>query len=341
MKKQLTIVSILFALTLMGCTIDMENDFSNESQLQYNDLVNEIEIETVTEVAAPSAMLETASYEYLNFEEAVLESATHIVVAQYVGSRPFGDENTEFEFIVIDEILGETTERIFVFVTHMHAHVSGHVYEVEFVPGDLSFELGVDYLLPLINTDSVDSIVERDGDQFAFVRQIVIDLDDPSNSMMYSEYLDDHIEGIDLDETTSAEEIISFVEELAEEIEAEGRPEILIIDSADMTEILIGSPHIWIVEINGAWRLSHEQSVTTWVSNDIYYANVVEVLKGDAIINEEWLVVFPPDSVFTGERHIVAVVNNFPEASFYDLTSRYGLFSMDQLEEIREILTTE
>jgi len=344
MKKELVIVLTLFALAFMGC--NMENESTSESQQPSTDVVNEImtEVEQSTEVVnsfarpAPNSFWETASFDYLNFEEAVLESATHIVVAQYAGSRPFGDQHTEFEFIVIDEILGETTERIFIFAKHMHAHVFGHMYEVEYRPGDLSFETGIDYLLPLIHTDSVHSIIERDGDRFIFIQQIVIDLDDPSNSMIYNESLDDHIDGIDLDEETAAEEIISFVEELAEEIEAEGRAEIIIIDSNNMEEILLGSPDVWIVEIGEPWRLSHEQVVTMWRLDDIYYAKIVEVLKGDGIINEEWLVVFLPDTVFTGERHIVAVVNNFPEAEFYDLTSRYGLFSMDQLDEIREIL---
>ena len=280
------------------------------------------------------ASMSIAEYEYFTFEEATLEFATHIVIAQYVGSRSFGDLHREFEFEVLDEILGKTTERIFVFLQHIET--KGYMRSIN--QGDLSFEVGVDYLLPLINTDSVDSIVERDGDQFAFVRQIVIDLDDPSNSMMYSEHLDDHIEGIDLDEETTVEAIISFVEELAEEIEAEGRTEIIIIDSDDMGEIFAGSPHIWIVEIGEPIRLAHEQAVTTWVSNDLYYTNIAEVLKGDGAIGDERLVVFPPDSVFTGERHIIAVVNNFPEGSFYDLTSRHSLFSIDQLEEIREIL---
>jgi len=354
MKKQLMILSILLVSMTVGCNTTNESseilqsptEVSSEIHQPPTDLVNEImtEVETSEMVnsfarPAPSPFWQTASFDYLNFEEAVLEAATHIVVARYAGSRPFGDEHTEFEFIVLDEILGETTERIFIFAQHMHAYVFGYTHEVEYRPGDLSFETGVDYLLPLINTDSVDSIVKRDGDRFVFVRQIVIDLDDPSNSMMYSEYLDDHIEGIDLDETTLAEEIISFVEELAEEIEAEDRFEHIIIDSNDINEILANSPYVFIVEIGEAMRLSHEQEVTIWRLNDIYFATIVESLKGGVNGLSEVVITFPPDAVFPGEQHIVAV-QPIEEGrnDRYLPTSRYGLFSMDQLEEIREIL---
>ena len=319
-KKQCMLLSLLFVL--LGCNL------ANPNQ------------ETIAEIDVSDTSDWSAEYEYLTFEEAVLEFATHIVVAQYVESRPFGDEHTEFEFVVVDEILGETTERIFIFVTHMDAHVYGHHYEVAFMPGDLSFETGVNYLLPLINSDSVHSVVYRDGDQFAFVMQIAINLDDPSESVMYSEPLDDHIENLTLDEETAVYEILDFVEDLAEEIEEIGRFEPIIIDSSDMREIIEGSPYVWVVEIGEAIRLSHEQAITTWVSNDLYYVYVSRVLKGSELSEGERMIVFTPDSVFPGETHIVAVAH-IPESSFHDLTSRYGLFSIDQLEEINAIISED
>jgi len=73
-----------------------------------------------------------ASYTYLTFEEAVTEFATDVVIAQYVGSRPFGNHSTEFEFIVLDRILGNAPERIFVYtLNNLSAHVSGGEYDAE------------------------------------------------------------------------------------------------------------------------------------------------------------------------------------------------------------------
>ena len=349
-KKIIILTAFLTIILLTSCTSNKNTNgdvayLINMHEFGHTTKQVEImtEVTTPTEVVysfvrpAPNPFWARASFDYLNFEEAVLGAATHIVVARYAGSRPFGDEHTEFEFVVIDEIFGETTERIFIFVQHMHANVFGHTHDVEYRPGDLSFEAGVDYLLPLIHTNSVHSLIERDGDRFIFIQQIVIDLDNPTNSMMYNESLDDHINGIDLDEEIVAEEIIAFVEELAEEIEIEERREIIIIDSDDIEEILVGSPRVWVVEVAEPISLQREQQrPPIWVSYDLYYVNVMELLKGE-IVGTEQRIVFPTDSVLSGEQHIVAVVE-IPDSGFHDLTSLYALFSMDQLEEIREIL---
>jgi len=345
MKKISFALLLGFGLVILtACNNKIEEEIPN-TLVQESTAVNTIlpeyeyfseEEETIHIPDSSNVSMGIAEYEYFTFEETVLQFVTHFVIARYIESRPFGNYHTEFEFEVVDEILGQTSERIFVFLQHTREwHPSNSIHY-----GDLSFETGVAYLLPLIHTDSVHSIVERDGNRFIFISRIVIDLDNPSNSTMYGKSLDDHIDGIDLDEETAAEEIIAFVEELAEEIE--DRRERIIIDSDDIEEILVGSPRVWIVEISEPIRLAHEQAVKIWVSNDLYYTNIIEILKGDGDVNvnvnDVRGVVFPPGRVFTGERHIIAIVNNFPEGSFYDLTSRYALFSMDQLEEIREIL---
>ena len=333
MLKKMVLIFILI-LILIGCHTS-DDVIDNTQQTEAN---LEIELES------------NVSLDYLNFEEAVFEFATHIVVAQYVESQPFGDFHTEFEFVVIDEILGETTERIFVFLYHTKAHVHGHENEVFYLSGDLSFEPGIDYLLPLINTNSIDSIINREGDEFIFISQIMIDLDDPSNSNIYSENLDDHIEGIDLDEHTEIEEIISFVEEIAEAIEAEDRFEHIIIESSDMEEIINGSPYVWIVEINEVWRLADEVGPRATRRNDLYYVTIIDALKGGKNVTLKGgtieapivAMAFLPDVVFLGERHVVAVqpLAEDDRGAFL-FTSRYGLFSLDQLEEIEAIIAEQ
>ncbi|MCL2843602.1 MAG: hypothetical protein FWE28_09160 [Oscillospiraceae bacterium] len=65
-------------------------------------------------------------YEYFTFEETLLEfPPTDVVIAQYIGHRPFGENATEFEFIVLDRVLGNAADRIFVYAERTNATVTG------------------------------------------------------------------------------------------------------------------------------------------------------------------------------------------------------------------------
>jgi len=323
MMKKLVILSVLFSIFLVACS---ESNITQNQQIDTIDIVETFD------------MIDTL-YNYYTFEEALLEHATNIVIAQYVGSRSFGDTHTEFEFIVSESLLGEVTERIFVFAEHgINAHVHTHNQHVHYVPGDLEFVLGVYYLLPLIIINSPYSGNPRDEDEFVFILQIVIDLDEPSNSTMYSEYLDAHVQGMNFNEEATTEEILSFVEDLAEQIKEENSWEFIFIRSENLKDIIEGSPYVLVIEVTEPLRLSHEQSVTIWGLNDIYYATVIQALKGDLQVGDEIVVTFFADTVFPGERHIVAVVPLREGSTWYDFTSRNSLFSLEQLDEIMSIL---
>ena len=282
-----------------------------------------------------------ASYIYLTFEDATVMFATDIVIAQYVGSKSFGEYQIEFEFVVSERLLGNATERIFIYAgSNIHADVSGHDREVSYMPGRLNFIPSNSYLLPLIGTSSPYSRGNDDGDNFVFIRNLVVDLDTPPNSIMYSELLSEHTASLDIDERTSAQEIISLVERLAELIESmpERRP--VFIRSQEIEEIINGSPDVLLVEISEPRRLSHEQLFTDGGLTDLYYVTVIQPLKGTQEVGDELILTFVADTVQIGERHIVAVSQN-PGGFFFQLTSENSLFSEDQLEEIMFILNNE
>jgi len=277
------------------------------------------------------------SYEYLTFEEVVLEFATDVVIAQFIGQRPFGNNLTEFEFAVQDRVLGNAADRIFIYAERTHAHVTGTEREVAFEPGVLSFEAGIDYLLPLIRITSPYANTHEDG--FTFIRNfIVINLDAPSDSVMYSEPLALHATGLDFNaRTLESEQILTYVAELT----ADNSPAIEPIRSELLQDIIHESPYILLVEINEPLRLSRQQATTDWMRTDIYYVTVIQSLKGDYTTSEEgdFVVIFFADTVSPGEQHIVAV-RPIDEGNYWHrFTSRNSLFSVDQMNEILSLLS--
>jgi len=275
-----------------------------------------------------------ATYEYRTFEEAILERATDVVIAQYVGQRPFGEHLTEFEFVVSDRILGNAADRIFVYAENgIDAHVIGPPRSVSYHPGEIIFHHNTNYLLALNKIASPYANTHEDG--FVLIRNIVIDLDEPANSIMYSESLSYHTDILNVrNRASAAEEIVAAVSELTEGNELAQE----VIRSNVMEEILYGSPYVLVVEINEPLSLSSEQLTTDWMRTDIYYVTVVEALKGTVGDFEDFVVIFFADTVFPGERHIVAVQPIREGTYWHDFTSPHSLFSMDQLDEILAIL---
>ena len=280
---------------------------------------------------------EHASYEYVNFEGA-LQFVNDVVIAQCVGYRPFGENHTEIEFIVTEWIVGEprATEgdvnRIFVYVhNHLDAFVEGG--GVDFQPSMLTLLYGTDYLLPLLRIGGPYANTPDNGFMFGS-GDIVIDLDNLENSVMYTESLSNHTTGLRLDGGMSRDEIIAYVRE-----RTEGNPLRIpdFIRSEEIEDIINGSPHIWVVEINEARRLT--SGTSDWMSTDIYFVTVIESLKGETVISDDLNTMFFADTVFPGEQHIIAVTPISEGSMSFDFTSRNSLFSMDQLGEIRAIIS--
>ena len=279
---------------------------------------------------------EHASYEYVTFEGALGE-VNDVVIAQCVGYRPFGEDFTEIEFLVLEWVVGEPratdgdVNRIFVYVdNHLDAFVSGG--GVDFQPSMLTLMHETNYLLPLLRTGGPYSKAPDNSFRFGS-GDIVIDLDNLENSVMYTEPLSNHTTGLNLYGGMSRDEIITYVRE-----RTEGNPLRIpdFIRSEEIEDIINGSPYVWIVEINEPRRLTSGTSV--WQSTDIYFVTILDSIKGKAVDIEELAVVFFADTVFPGERHIVAVEPLEEGSSSFLFTSRNSLFRMEQLQEILEII---
>jgi hypothetical protein len=215
------------------------------------------------------------TYFYESFDDALTGHVTDVVIAQYVGHRPFGEHLTEFEFVVSDRIFGNAADRIFIYEeNNIQVTVDGAPTSISYQPGEIAFTSDTDYLLPLWRVSSPYALIHDDGYRFSF--GLVVDLDNPSNSTMFNDSLAPHSEYLDFDDDISREEIVSFVYErtrnntLAKEF----------IRSEEMTDIIEGSPYILLVEINEPRRLSNAQGTMDWMSTDIYYVTLVQSLKG-------------------------------------------------------------
>ena len=315
MKKILMMLVLLIALTLSACTA-------------YDPISEQ------TEYALSEQPRFEATYHYLTFEEALSEFATDVVIVQYVDHRPFGDNLLEFEFIVLERVLGYAADRIFVYVDPtIEADVFGSDMAVVYRPGDLTFTHGTTYMLALIGIDSPYANTRENG--FTFIRNIVINLDDTASSMMYSEPLALHSESLDFDGSDVVQEIISYAIELT----YDNPPAMEVIRSQAVEDITNESPYVLIVEINEPLRLSNEQESTDWMATDIYFVTVVEALKGDINVGYEFVMIFNADTVLPGERHIIAIEELEEGIGWYRLTSRNSLFQMSQFDEITSVLS--
>ena len=254
--------------------------------------------------------------------EAALQDATDAVVAQYVGHRNFGITLVEYEFIVLDRILGSATDRIFLY---------------EYRTDNLSFSRETDYLL-VLHRISVPFYGNLQDEAFVLIDGIVIDLNNPPASMMRGEELSEHSTSLNFNSRSlSSDQIVAYVMNLTRNNEPSTAP----IMSDRLEDIIDGSPHVLIVEVNEPWRLMSSVRRYDWdqMETDIFYTTVLRTLKGDYRPGDTVRVVFFADTVQTGEQHIVAVSPASETTRFfYGFTSRHSLFRMEQLNEIMEIL---
>ena len=274
------------------------------------------------------------SWIYHTFEEAAIAFATDIVIAQYVGRRPFGQRLTEFEFIVSETLWGDADGRVFIYIDN------------GMEDSDLAvFSPGTDYLLPLER--QVSAYFHAGRDKFMFIMNAAVDLDNPLNSVMWWRqplYL--HSLGLNFDERDfSRQEIISYVTELTINNNLPVADSVIWSEHAE--DIILDSPYILVVEINEPHRLSARQLSHDWGSTDMYNATIVSILSGEISLLEhesepfakgdEILAIFFADTVFTGEHHIVAATR-WGESSTFRFSSPHSLFHIDQLPEVVGIL---
>jgi len=261
------------------------------------------------------------------FESAV-EIATDVVVAEFVGRRPFGQSATEYEFIVHDRVYGNAADTIFVYVVYDEM---SH----RFADSDFQFITGTQYLLTLIKLANVYARFHYDG--FMFASDLILNLDDPSRSTLYGQPLalhsDMNFDSIGL----TKEHVISYVRSLPRNpYEVINR---VFITSDDLRDIISNSPYVLIIDITEPRRLASQALQSDIQATDIYYITVVEVLKGDMEVGQIVPVIFFADTVFPGETHLVSIAPSDPAVPyFYRFTSRNSLHSINQRNEIVAII---
>ena len=280
-----------------------------------------------------------ASFAYMTFEEAITEFASDVVIAQYKGSRPFGTSLIEAEFIVLDRILGYAGDRIFVYSeNNVSAGIFGTELSVAYMPGNLEFSNGTTYMLPLIRVSRAHTNIQDEG--FVFIRDIVINLDNPTMSVMYSEELSRHSTHLDFDTLSNARgmDINSFLVSYVNDLTRHNTPSRGIIKSNEIEDVLNESPYVFLVEIGEPLRLSHEQHNTDLMATDLYFITIIRELKGNAVITYDTVMIFVADTVSQGQQYIVAVEPIIEGSSWFQLTSRNSLFQMGQTAEILRLL---
>ena len=276
-----------------------------------------------------------ASMIYRDFEETA-EMATDVVIARYVTRRPFGQNLTEFEFVIQERIFGNAADRIFVYVDH---RISTSALRADGSVAEPNFSTGTDYLLMLYKLDSVTSTTHVDG--FWFLSNLVLDLNNPSASTIHGEPLTQHSRGMNFNNRNLLRaSIVAYVSELTRNNTPSREP----IRSDDIKDVITGSSYVLVVEINEPIRLAHQAIRSDlMVATDIYNTTVVRSLKGDMEVGDTVRMIFFADTVQMGERHIIAIepleVIEGHSSYFHMFSTRnHSLFRMDQLNEIMEIL---
>jgi len=317
----LIVLSILAAYFLTACGEMDQQTISKDAQ---HDIHN-----SPAEYRTPPIAVEK-SYVYRTFEEALLAS-TDVIIAQYVGHKDFGETLIVYEFVVHERVLGNAADRFFVYLENIYATTTRR--ELASSNVNMLFENSTSYLLALEKLWGADLKTHEDG--YIFINNLVVNLDNPSESNMYNEPLSKHSTKLDFNNSNlSREQIISFVSELT----ANNTLSREHIRSGNIEDIISGSHYVLVVEINEALRLLNEQASRDWMETDIYYCTIIQTLKGDIEVGHKMSMVFFADTVKTGQQFIIAAERLSEGGNMYTMSSKNSVYDMNQLEEIKRII---
>jgi len=281
---------------------------------------------------------------YYNFERALREITTDVVIAQYVGHKILEVELIEYEFVVLGRLLGNATDRIYVYEHYKQVITivdsDGEVIEDLLHDPEqdvFPFDPDTEYLLPLRRISTV--YARRINENiFWFASRIIIDLNDVTNSTISSGPLSEHSTGFNFNKNATRSKIIWYVYARTR-LNPPARD---IIRSEAIKDIINESPHIVVIEIGEprflASELEHGGGSDISVATDSYYVTVNRILKGSLRVGDEIEIKFFAETVFTGEQHIVAIEPISQGSSWYNLTSRNSLFRLGQFDEIITII---
>jgi hypothetical protein len=269
---------------------------------------------------------------YNSFEDAV-KNSTDVVTANYIDHRPFGKNLTEFEFVVLNRVLGNSADTIFIYAANDNASIIGSVGASSYNQGELIFDKETNYLLVLRRLEGATLRTHEDG--FTLIHNLIINLDNPVLSTMYNEPLSIHSSEMDFESRSLAEnQIITFISNMT----VNNPPAREHIRSNNNVDIIDGSQYVFVVEINEPRRLVSEQATRDWMETDIYFCTAIKVLKGEIDVGYALAMIFFADTVNTGEQYIVAAERLTEGSNTFTFTSKNSLFNIGDLDEIMMIL---
>jgi len=264
-------------------------------------------------------------------------STTDVVTAQFINKRFFSTYWYELEFRVIDRIIGDAPDTIFIY-EHNEARRS----EAPFL--NYNFDINPTYLLILSTLSRFSAISNFNENGYHFITGIpIINLNFPNRSTMWGRNISEYSIAIDFsDENLSSDEIIETVKHLVNNLTSCFMCETFIRGN-DKVEIITNSENVLKIEI-----LELDRIVDTDTTNaEEFNVKILDILKGDIDIELIYTLRFFQDTVTTGEKHIVAVnkssITPWREGMNWSLyfISRHGIFDFDQLDEIKEIIASQ
>jgi len=330
MKKILILALAFCTLFIVACSVGGDIATKVEQPIEAS----------VAEDNAPQEETRTATFfSWLPFDVAVAGVATDVVVARYIGHRRFGNALTEFEFEVQDIIFGDTPERIFIYINAGQAEISGGL-SVGRIGAERNIDTVTDYLLIIYRRISPYHNPDFPGYIYGVVHNTFIDLNSFDRNDTLQDSLPWQLYDMDLGGgIASRQQIISYVSGLTTTSARNRLAQQIFIVSEETEDIILGSPSVLVVEIGEPYRLSSWPSHwhSDWMSTDVYYATVVQILSGDFYVGQEIQVLFFADTVLPGEQHIVAT--GYRRGSYpLSFTSPHSLFPTSKLAEIIYIL---
>lgn len=330
MKKfTLSVLIATICLLLVACNDTEINNSDRQDIIAKHDSSQDQNDSKLNDVSQSLTNGNSATSKYTTFEEAC-QLANTIVTARYVKSEAFGESYIRHGFILQKTIIGKAEEEINVFTSNVNLSVVNNGTIIENIPtynqNDISFEAGIDYLLILNKEDNPYMFMPV----YTLINDTVVRLDDLTLSEMYHVSLSNHIQGMKLTKETARDDVISYVESLTKN----NPPAYEYIVSDNINEIINLSENIIRIKING----NHKVVKNDFRSHELYDCTILEVLKGELKIGEEFRIAFFPNTVKTGDEWIVAVVPLDETSRYLDLTSQNSLYPCNMKHDIMGVI---
>ncbi len=294
MKKFKKLVSLILCVASIFCVAACGNETITKSN----------SLATGSSLGSGSSAL----YPYRTFEEA-FDYVDTVVKAKIKGSYNFSKRYDKFTFEVTEVVSGVAGDTIDVYASDLKGHFFANGHSVNFYENGVTFNEGDEYLLLLaMNSD----VYAKVNPMYLLRFATTINLDNLPKSKMYSEPLELHAKGIDVN-TCTKEEMVDYVIELV----GDNKPKLL--SSAETLEEITNEAydlvHIKVKSLSsdGNSVLSDDAIKAT----DIMYCEVIESLKGKGSEYEKEVeIIFFDDTVKPGEEYIVAI-DDFEKGDAY------------------------